>query len=113
MSRGKNGAEDANGEQAALRDARIVSEGFLFRACVQIPAVAADAERSAIGPRAQRTSDMAFLKASAAPSDDGRKGSKRFFPLSIRTHLTVIAIILTMGPVIIFGLVQARSVRDR
>lgn len=56
---------------------------------------------------------MAFLKASAAPSDDRREGRKRLFPLSIRTHLTLIAIILTMGPVVVFGLVQARSVRDR
>ena len=56
---------------------------------------------------------MAFLKAPAAPSDAGSEGNKRLFPLSIRTHLILIAIILTMGPVVIFGLVQARSVRDR
>jgi len=56
---------------------------------------------------------MGILGASAAPSDAGREGSKRLFPLSIRTHLTLIAIILTMGPVVIFGLVQARRVRDR
>ena len=56
---------------------------------------------------------MGVLRTSAAPSDAGREGSKRLFPLSIRTHLTVIAIILTMGPVVIFGLVQARRVRDR
>ncbi|MBI4380450.1 MAG: GAF domain-containing protein, partial [candidate division NC10 bacterium] len=56
---------------------------------------------------------MGVLRTSAAPSNAGREGSKRLFPFSIRTHLTVIAIILTMGPVVIFGLVQARSVRDR
>ena len=56
---------------------------------------------------------MGILGASAAPSDAGREGSKRLFPLSIRTHLMVIAIILTMGPVVVFGLVQARRVRGR
>ena len=56
---------------------------------------------------------MGILGASAAPSDAGREGSKRLFPLSIRSHLTVIAIILTMGPVVVFGLVQARRVRGR
>jgi len=56
---------------------------------------------------------MAILRLSAAPSDAGREGSKRLFPLSIRTLLTLITIVLTMGPVVIFGLVQARGVRDR
>jgi hypothetical protein len=56
---------------------------------------------------------MGVLRTSAGPSDAGREGRKRLFPLSIRTHLTLIAVILTMGPVVIFGLVQARSVRDR
>src|SRR3990172_1068486 len=56
---------------------------------------------------------MGILGASAAPSGGGKEGAKRLFPLSIRTHLTLIAIILTMGPVVIFGLVQSRRVRDR
>ncbi|HZY32115.1 MAG TPA: hypothetical protein VFF86_10825, partial [Candidatus Methylomirabilis sp.] len=56
---------------------------------------------------------MGILGVSAAPSDAKGKGNKPLLPFSIRTHLTVIAIMLTMGPVVIFGLVQARRVRDR
>ncbi len=56
---------------------------------------------------------MAILRASAAASDTKKSRLKRLLPLSLRTHLTVISIVLTTGPVVILGLAQTFMVRAR
>ena len=45
------------------------------------------------------------------PSESGRKTGGWLFPRALRTHLVIISILLTMGPIAIFGLIQARRIR--
>ncbi len=54
---------------------------------------------------------MALPGESASPLDAGKEGKRQLFPLSLRTHLTLISIILATGPVLIFGLFQAYTIR--
>ncbi len=56
---------------------------------------------------------MAILRPPAAASDTKTRGLTRLLPLSLRTHLTVISILLTTGPVIILGLAQTFMARAR
>ena len=58
-------------------------------------------------------SGIVILRASMPGPDTEKSGVKRLLPLSLRTHLTIISIVLTTGPVIIFGLAQTFMVRAR
>lgn len=46
-----------------------------------------------------------------APPAAPQKDRRPLFPLSLRTHLILISIVLTTGPVVIFGLYQAHKIR--
>ena len=54
---------------------------------------------------------MSPPSASAPPTDPQKKGRRPLVPLSLRTHLILISILLTTGPVVIFGLFQTREIR--
>ena len=54
---------------------------------------------------------MSPTSASAPPTDPQKKGRRPLVPLSLRTHLILISILLTTGPVVIFGLFETRKIR--
>ena len=55
---------------------------------------------------------MSVSSTSAPPTAPEMKAKRSLFPLSLRTHLILISIVLTTGPVVIFGLYQAHKIRS-